>query len=841
MTDRIPRRRRIWSWPDALVQDLRCAARTLRNRPGFAAVIVSIVALGVGVNVAVFSLVEQILLRPLPVASPNELVDLTDPGPEPDSVILFGSLSGGAESIFSYPMFRDLEREQKSFAGIAAHRLFVAHVSTGESARRESGFFVSGGYFSTLGLKPALGRLLGPEDNRVDGQAHSVVLSYAYWQRELGAAPDVVGQTLHVNGTPLTIVGVAPRGFRGITLGVRASVFVPMTFPGPAPFSVPNHDNRNFYWAYIFARLKPGITREEAASAINPLYRSILAERDVPLLTDASAKELQAFRTKSLVLESGARGQSLVLAPVKGRLELLVAISVAVLLLCCANVAGLMLVRSFARTGEVAVRTAIGASRARIASLVLAEALLLAIPAAVASLLVATLTLRGIASGFPGLPATTFDPDLDSGAWLIAIGVAVIASVAFGLLPAFGLIRTAPGETLQANGVRQTSSKHVTRFRTVLATAQIALSMALLTVTAVFAQSLTNIERIDLGIDVGSVVTFSISPGSSGYSPEATVGLFDRLRQALGSIPGVASVGSATVPILAGASLNAPVTLGSAKAPALVNYVGPGFFRTLGISLLSGRPFESSDAPGAPAVAVVNQRFAERFGLGRDVIGRRATMLNTDAEIVGLAADAKYDAVTHEIGPQMFLPLAQSNPSAATFYVRGTRPAKTLLNDVRATVSRVEPSIPIVGLRTMREQVDANLGTQRYAAGASVAFSVLATVLAGLGLYGLLAYSVAQRSREIGLRFALGAPASRVRRMVLRQVAAMTLLGIALGAPVAFLLGRLARSLLFGVGSGDPIAFVAAAVVVAAVTLGAAYIPARRASRVDPMTVLRYE
>lgn len=318
--------------------------------------VVSIVSLGVGANVAIFSLFDQILLRPLPVAAPEQLVNLSDPGEDPDAIV-FPSMSGGQDSVFSYPMFRDLERSQQTFAGIAAHRFFTASLSAGESARQASGFFVSGNYFSMLGLQAVLGRLIGPEDDRVDGQAQSVVLSHAYWQAEFGADRDVIGRTLIVNGVPLTIVGIAPPGFHGITLGARASVFVPMSFPGP---TVPNHDERNFYWVHLFARLKPGVGRDEAAVGINSLYRTILTEFDAPLQIGADAQELAAFRAKSLVLESGALGQSAILVPVRDRLRLLAVVSLALLTLCCANVAGLTLVRSLARTGEIAVRMAIG-------------------------------------------------------------------------------------------------------------------------------------------------------------------------------------------------------------------------------------------------------------------------------------------------------------------------------------------------------------------------------------------------------------------------------------------------------------------------------------------------
>jgi predicted permease len=830
---------------DNTLADLNYALRTLRRQKTFTAVTVLTLALGIGVNVAIFSLYEQILLRPLPVADPEQLVNLSDPGPRPRGMRL-GSNAGG--TVFSYPMFRDLERAQEPFVGIAAHRDFGTSLSTGEQSQPATGLYVSGSYFPLLGLQPALGRLLGPQDDAVDGQADSVVLSHAYWQSQFGGDSGALGRTLLVNGVPLTIVGVAPPRFHGTIVGTRAAVFVPITFRSfDTPFSIPNHDNRRYWWLPLFARLEPGIGREQAEVAINSLYRGILNEVEAPLLTDVEPNVLEQFRTmKSLVLESGAHGQSALFVSVRDRLEMLLAISAGVLLLCCANVAGLVLVRGSARTGEIAVRAAMGATRSRLASLLLAESLLLALPAALLGLPVALLTLYVLTHGVPDLPSAAFDVDLSVGAALVAITVAVASALAFGLAPVRGLTRTEPGKTLQAHGVRQTSGKGITLFRRSLATAQIALSMVLLAMTGVFAQSLANIARIDLGLDVESLVTFSMSPDTSGYSSEQAAQLFDRLEEDLSSIPGVSSAASSVVAVLGSQDLNGSAILDGADGPVVVrthlNSISPNFFRTLGIPLLAGREFADVDRSNAAQV-IVNERLAEQLGLGGDIIGRRIRGPTPgDAEIIGLVADAKDIDVRGEIEPQAFTRRAPGGAfNSANFYVRGARSPDDLLSAVRETVTRVAPIVPIANLRTMQQQVRENLATERYVAAASTAFAVLATALAGLGLYGVLAYSVAQRSREIGLRVALGAPTGRIRRMVLRQVAGMALSGIVLGAAAAALLGGAVQSLLFGVETADPLALAAAVAVLAAVTLGAAYIPARRASRVDPMAVLRYE
>jgi putative ABC transport system permease protein len=828
---------------DAVLGDFRQSWRRLRQSPSFSAVVVITLAVGIGANVALFSLFQQILLRPLPVAEPERLVNLVDPGPDRRGMS-FGSIAGNAsDHAFSYPLFRDLERRQGAFTGIAAHRMFDANLSIGDNARRDTGFFVSGSYFSVLGLRPALGRLLGTEDDSVDGQAESVVLSYAYWQRELAGDPNVLGRKLTVNGVPLTVVGVAPRGFHGTTVGVRASVFVPIAFPGvDSPWAIPNHDNRAYSWLYLFARLAPGVPLDAATNAINPLYQGILSEIEVPLADGTDIP--QGFATKSLVLEPGARGQSALLQPIGARLMTLFAVSGAVLLLCCANVAGLMLIRASSRPGEMAVRASMGASRARLASLLLTESLLLAAPAALLSLPIALLILRGIAGGIPDLPGTAFDAELSAAAAVVAVAAAMIAAVGFGLLPVRGAARADAARTLHAYGVRQTSSKRVTRFRAALATVQVAVSMALLALTGVFAQSLGNIARIDLGLDVDSVAMLTISPEGSGYAPAASAALFDRLEQELAAIPGVTSAASAMVPLLGGGELQTGASAeGSEESIGVhMNYVSADFFRTLDVGLIAGRDFSNLDADGAPPVVIVNRRLAERLPFGGAVIGQRVRVLGSAHEIVGLVPDVKYGDVTDEVEPQVFLSRRQSTTlGTATFYVRGTRPPQDLLNAVRETVAGAAPAVAITDLRTMRQQVRENLAEERFFAASATAFAVLATALAALGLYGVLAYTVAQRSREIALRFALGAPAARIRAMVLRQVGVMAVAGLALGVLAALLLGRAARTLLFGVDAADPVALLGAAVVLTIVMLGAAYIPARRASRVDPMVALRYE
>jgi predicted permease len=831
------------------MRSLKLAFRTLFRSPFVAIVAILSLALGIGANAAIFSLFDQFLLQPLPVHEPARLVNLSAPGPKPGSQSC--NQAGDCDAVFSYAMYRALEKAPSAFSGMAAHRLFGANVAYQGQTLNGEGVLVSGSYFPLLGVQPAHGRLFGPADDETIGGHFVAVLSHGFWETRLGGRQDVVGQTITVNGQPLTIVGVAPRGFRGTTLGPTPLVFVPLTMRGSMSPGFTGFDNRRSYWAYVFARLKPDVALSEAAAAINAVYRPIVNEVEAPLQDGMSEQGMARFRAKEITLEDGRRGQSSVHREAKTPLLLLFATTGIVLLIACANVANLLLARGASRGMEMAVRLSLGAKRRQVLAQLLTESVVLAVLGGIASLLVARWTLAGIAALLPPDAVTTLQLELRPTMVVFAAALSIGTGLLFGMFPALHSTRPELVSTIRANAGNLTVTRGAARFRTALVTAQIALSMALLISAGLFLKSLMQISRIDLGLNTENVVTFAISPQLNGYEPARTKILFERLEQDLAAVPGITAVTAALVPVLSGSNWGNDVRVeGFESGPdidsnARFNEVGPGYFSTLGIPLLAGREFTASDDAGAEEVAIVNEAFTKKFNLGREAVGKLIGMGRgdeLDIRIVGLVRDAKYSEVKGEIPPLFFLPWRQDDDvGAMAFYVRSSIEPRQILRRVPGVVAALDPNLPVEQLKTLPQQVRENVFLDRMIGTLSTAFAVLATLLAGIGLYGVLAYTVARRTREIGVRMALGADRRSVRGMVVRQVLWMLLIGGVIGIGAAFMLGRAAGSLLFGVQGADPFVIAIAAVVLAAFALGAGFVPAHRAARVDPITALRYE
>jgi predicted permease len=828
------------------VTNLKLAFRT----PFVTIVAVLSLALGIGANAAIFSMFDQLLLRPLPVQHPEQLVNLSAPGPMPGSNSC--NQAGSCQEVFSYPMFRDLEAEHTAFAGVAAHRGFGANIAFKNQTLNGEGMLVSGSYFPLLGITPALGRLINQNDDRTIGANFVAVLSHKYWQNRLGAEPTVVGQKIIVNGQTMTIIGVAPEGFEGTTLGTNPNVFVPITMrelmqPGAKGFT-----NRQSYWIYLFARLRPGVSIAQARTAANLVFKPIINDVEAPLQKGMSAATMARFRARELKLEDGRRGQSSMHGEAKTPLVLLFGITGIVLLIACANIANLLLARAANRQTEMAVRLSLGATRKQVIAQLLTESILLALLGGIVSLLVAHWTLGALLALLPPDASETMRFELSMSVVFFAAALSIGTGLLFGLFPALQSTRPDLVTTLRAGSGKLAGARSAARFRTSLVTAQIALSMALLVSAGLFVKSLVNVSKVDLGVKIDKVVTFGVSPELNGYKAAQSRQLFDRMEQELAAIPGVDGVAVGLVPMLTGNNWGNDVNVqGFKKGPdtdanSRFNEVSAGYFRVMGIPVLSGREFTAADDLGGVKVAVVNEAFAKKFGLGHEAVGKFMSMGgrgdSLDIQIVGLVKNAKYSQVKDEVPPLFMLPYKQdSTIGSAQFYVRTAGDPMQVLRAIPPVMSHIDPNLPLEELKTMPQQVKENVFLDRMISTLSAAFALLATLLAAVGLYGVLAYSVAQRTREIGVRMALGADAGRVRRMVMRQVAFMTVIGALIGVAGAIAIGHGAQALLYQLQGYDPLVIGVSVVVLGIVALAAGYLPALKASRVDPMQALRYE
>ena len=829
--------------------NLKLAFRRLLKTPVVSLVATVSLALGIGANAAIFSLYDQILLRPLPVVRPSELVNLSAPGPKPGSQSC--NQAGDCEHVFSYAMFRDLERLQTVLTGLAAHVGFGANLAYRGQTANARGMLVSGSYFPVLGLQPALGRLFTPDDDRNIGNHFVTVLSHDYWSTRLGSDPGVLNETIIVNGQALTVVGVAPRGFSSTTLGSDPNVYVPLSMRALMSPGWKGFDNRQSYWAYLFGRLKPGLSIDQARAGINSVYVPIVNDVEAPLQKGMSDQTMARFKAKTIGVEPGYRGQSSTHGNARTPLLFLMTVTGIVLLIACANIANLLLARGAGRATEMAVRLSLGANRRQLLLQLLTESCVLAVLGGIAGLVVARWTLTLVASLLPPDAVATLEFELQARVMVFAAIVSLATGLVFGLFPAWHSTKPDLVSAIKAQAGQPSGARGAARFRSSLVTAQIALSMALLMCAGLFVKSLMNVSRVDLGLKIDNVITFGISPSLSGYEPARAKALFERTEQELAGLPGVTGVASARVPLLAGNNWGNDVSVeGFERGPdtdagSRYNEVNPGYFRTLGVPLMSGREFTPADVEKSPKVAIVNEAFTKKFNLGRDAVGKHMAQGDKpplDIEIVAVVQNAKYSEVKDDVPPLFFRPYLQSERvGSMNFYVRTSGDPAQLLRAIPGVVARLDPNLPVEDLKTMPQQVKENVFLDRMISTLSAAFAILATLLASIGLYGVLAYTVSQRTREIGLRMALGADSARVRRMILKQVGWMTLIGGVAGLVVAYYLGRAASSLLFELKPYDPVVVGLSVALLTIVAFGAGYIPAYRASRVHPMQALRYE
>ena len=830
------------------MRNITLAARMLLKTPFVTAIAVLSLALGVGANAAIYSMYDQLLLRRLPVRAPDELVNLSAPG------VMSGSTScnqaGNCNVIFSYPMFRDLEKAQTAFTGIAAHRTFPASLNVRNEPMTGEGVMVSGSYFPVLGLNAVKGRLLTPDDDKVIGANFQAVITYGFWEEKYGKDPNIVGQTMIVNGKPFTIIGVAPEGFEGTTAGALPKFFIPITMRAELQ-RFNGYENRRNYWIYLFARLKPGITAERAAAMMNTVYSPILHDVEAPLQQGMSDKTMASFKNKKIIVEPGSRGQSSIFREAKTPLMLLSAVTLMVLLIACANIANLLLARGAGRSAEMGVRLALGATRGHLLVQLMTESLMLALAGGVASLFVARWTLSLIMTIMPPEASGTMHFNLNPSVIAFSALLSIATGFVFGIFPALHSTRSDLISVIRAGAGQLTGGRAAARFRASLVTAQIALSMGLLIMSALFLKSLLNVSRVDLGIKTEQLATFAIEPLRAGYDSARAKVFLDRVEHEVAAMPGITGVTTGLVPLLSGDNWGTDVRVqGFDCGPdtdcnSRYNEIGAEYFKTMGVSLKAGREFTTSDEFGAQKVAIVNEAFAKKFNLGADAVGKFMGDHGKDSlniQIVGLAPNVKYSQVKDSVPAVFYEPWRQdSRVSGLYFYVKSSLPPEQILGSLRTLIKRLDPNLPVEELKTMNQQVKENVFLDRLISTLSASFALLATLLAGIGLYGVLAYSVEQRTREIGVRMALGADAAHVRGLVVRQIAVMMAIGGVIGVAAALGLGRLARSLLFELQAHDPIAMAIAIVLLGCVGLAAGWVPARRAVQVDPMHALRYD
>ncbi len=832
-----------------LLQDFKYSLRALRKSPGFAAAAIATLALGIGANAAIFALVDKILIRTLPVRRPEELVLLRSPGPKQGRTWS----DGDDDASFSHPMYRDLARRSgEAFVGLLGELPFDASIAARGETDRAGGELVTGNYFGLLGVPPALGRVLGESDDVAPGAHPVVVLSHSYWQRRFGGDPGVLDRQIVVNGRPLTVVGVAAAGYTGIQVGAHADLFVPMMMKAQMTPYWNGLDDPKDYWLQIVGRLKPGVSRRDAERRLAPTYRALLQDL-LPRIEGWDEVRKKEFLNRKIELLPGARGRLVMQRGVGKPLASLMAMVSLVLLIACSNLAGLLAARGAARQREYGIRLAIGAGRAQLLRQSVVECLVFTVAGGALGLVLASWLLHALVSSYPTdsevvQAAAAIDPRV------LAFGAAVslVAGFLFGVGPAYRAARLDPARTLRGQGRGVASpAREALRFRSGLVTAQVALTLVLLVTAGMFAESLRNLGRVNLGLKVDHVISFALSPGLTGYDSARTQALARRLTDDLRALPGARSATAAQIGTLTGNDSGGGVKTDGTELSRDLSYarrnrIGPDYFVTLGIPLRLGRSIQWTDDARAPKVAVVNETFANRF-FPRGAIGGRFRFGGgpndrPDIEIVGVVADSIGSSVDEKPVPYAFMSYMQyPDLSRLTFYVRTEQAPETLGSAVREAVKRIDPQLPVDDVKTLSAVLDESLTTERITMLLSASFAILATLLAAIGIYGVLAFAVAQRRQEIGVRMALGADPGRVRRMILGEVGRFLLIGGLVGVPAAYALARVVQSILFGVGAANWRVFLAGVAVLAAVALLAGYLPARRASRVDPLDALRSE
>src|SRR5262245_866981 len=816
-----------------LWQDLRYGRRMLFKKPGFTVVAALTLALGIGANTAIFSLIDAVLLKTLPVNDPERLVALT-------------SVTGVGERrlSFSYPTFHDLRELNQVFAEIFAYDGLALNLSEGAQTERVSGQLVSGNFFSGLGVKPFLGRVLSPEDDKAPGAHPVAALGHNFWQRRFASDPNVVGKTIHLNGYPYTVIGIAASGFLGVEVGASPEVWVPMMMQPQLSNGDDRLRMRNHFGIKIMARLKPGVNEQQAQLATDLLSRQI--NSDAPGISPG----LRNFLLKQRIeLLPAGKGLSSLRSQFKQPLLILMGMVGLVLLIARANVANLLLARAATREKEIAVRLALGASRSRLARQLLTESLLLSLFGALLGLLFA-FWVTDLLVNLAARSRFTLELQPDLRVLGFNLGVAVLTGILFGLAPAIQSTRPDLTSALKNEIPALASGGRRFELRKILVVAQVALSLLLLVGAGLFVRTLQNLERMDLGFRADKVLLLSMNPGLNRYKPDQARNFYAQLLERVKTLPGVQSASMTDMPLLGGAWVTGVSIEGYQSRPGqdmstTAKRVEPKFFETMGIPLLLGRDFADSDGAGAPKVAIINETLARSFWGNENPIGKRIGVESAgpDSEIIGVIKDTKYRYLKEQIPRTVYVPLAQREVRAdeRVLHIRTTGEPKDLIAAIRREARALDKDLPVYNVKTFSELAAEGMSQERIVATLSSFFGLLALLLASIGLYGVMAYAVARRTREIGIRLALGAQSGAVIKLVIRQGMGLVAIGLVIGLAGALALTRFIAGQLYGVGATDPATFAVISLLLMTVALAACYLPARRATKVDPMVALRQE
>jgi predicted permease len=830
------------------MQEVRLAVRALRRAPLFTAIAVVSLALGIGANTAMFTLVDQVLLRLLPVREPRELVQLRIEGGR------FGNNSGDGIGTFSHPLYLALRDRNTVLSGLTGQQVTQLGLSSGDRSDAVSTGLVAGNFFEVLGLQPHTGRLLTGEDDKVKGAHPVAVLQYDFWRQRFAGNPHVVGSTIRLNGIPFTVVGVGPAGFVGTDNTVLTRMWVPVMMRQALTPTADDLENERSAWFYLFGRLKPGVSREQAEAHFKTIYAQRQQEELQGEFFQRFPDTRERFLKQSFLVAPASRGDSNIRRRFEQPLIVLECLVGLVLLIACANVANLLLARAAARQREVAIRTALGAGRWRIVRQLLLESLVLAVAGGIAGLVLAAVLARALLRFLPFDPANmalSTTPDLRVLSFSAALTLAT--AFLFGLMPALQASRSSPASTLKAEAGSVAGGRGHVRLRKTLVGVQVGLATVLLIGAGLFVRTLRELRGVDLGLRSENVVTMGVRPAVQ-LDDARKRQVFRTLVESLGTVPGVKAVGANSARLFMGGRWDSQVTVPGVgwhegRPPwSYFNAVTPGYFDALGIPVKAGRDFNWNDWGAAEERALVNEKFVEDYLKGEVPVGRRMAQgrdADPNIEIIGVFGNANYDNVRGTVPRQTFVSMGSGNRiraiGALVVYARTDRDPRIVMPALRAQVRQVDPDLMVADLRTLDDQLDMRLSNERMLSFLAAGFAVLATVLAVVGLYGVLSFVVTRRTREIGIRMALGADRRNVVRLVMVEMLALFVFGVAAGVFAAVAGGRYVESQLFGVHANDPIVFTLSAVMLFAAALAAAFLPAWRAAQINPIRALRYE